>query len=1496
MSNNLSLDFARTNVIDVLTRFASDPSFAEKLSQVFETEVSSNDFLAALKTLPEIEVLSDDQLNGALGAYSKETSKIYLSETLVKGDPKEIELVLFEEIGHYLDSVVNDTDTPGDEGELFAKTVLGEELDIATLQTLRTENDWAVINIGDNQISIEQAVSADPTIPEIKYSDGTVIPIEYRAFTGSLFHTQPGESRAITFRDVAQGALGNCYLMAALAEIAQHNPDAINGIIETISGSTNYSVTIDGTDIEINNNLPVINNPGYTNDGNSIFAEFAFSDGSQSWEEGWVALIEKSYAIVNSQQDLGGPGTYTEGVNSYSTIESGNAARAVLDFVAGTKTTTRINNELSSDDIHSLLSDNTRPTFLNTIGDGKKKNLAGAGLAGNHAYTVIGYQASTQTYRLFNPWNSDGTNSDGVIGRFVDVTIEQIREAGSSIDQVDFSSLNLWNGGGSASVLKAPTDILIYDLPLEFRKADGLSIGQIWAHDPNGWTDLRSVKFWLESPSGTRIDLATVTDFSPYTENNNWGDVNDLFFSESTLNNLSVGSGSYTLKAQAEDQSGLQGNVYSQEINIVGNLAPEALSIFDVPTSVLDNENLVIDQIWAKDLDGWQDIARIDYWMFDPSGRLIELRDSTQFFAWSENNLWAGTNAISFTPSEYATGGTGIYTFRAQVFDRQGQTIEGAESIFSQDIEVLPSNVAPGNVLIYEIPETVANNENLELGQIWAYDPDGWQDIDYIDYWIVSPSGQRIELNNSTSFTPWSENNNWASTTSISFAPNEYALGGDGVYTLKAQAIDVSGVGGSIFEEEITVFTPYDDAYELNNTRQTAYYLGFDQDVWLSNIDGLAVQGDDDWYEIYVESGYERLVVDLQFTHAQGDIDLGVYDANGDLLTSSRGVSDNESIDTVLPNAGTYYLKVFYGDGENSYNLKWNSLRRPTDNNDSFADSILLSGQTTSTTGSNVGFTGQTGEPSQQGTIHSAWWHWTAPSSGSTTIDTNGSDFDTFLSIFTGNAVNSLSLVGNDDDSGDGLDSQVVFNAIAGTTYRIAVDGFASDTGNITLNLNQEDSNTGTPNADTLRGTGQADTLYGYGGNDRLYGYGGNDVLDGGIGHDSMYGGWGDDTYYVDSWSDTVVEYSSAGGTDQVNSTIGYTLGDHLENLTLQNTAYRGDGNSLNNTLYGNSSNNRLRGYGGNDDLRGRGGNDILDGGTGNDSMYGGWGDDTYYVDSWSDTVVEYSSAGGTDQVNSKIGYTLGDHLENLTLEGTAYRGFGNSLNNRIEGNHSDNRLRGYGGDDHLRGRGGNDNIRGDDGLDRVYGGNGADLLFGDNGNDSLYGQSGNDSVYGGVGHDYISGGDGNDQLFGDNGNDSLYGQSGNDSLYGGVGHDYISGGDGNDQLDGWYGNDTLVGGNGADKFRFFSPNNGADVIEDFRWNDEIYLSTEFGGGLTAGSLPSWRFTIGWRASDSGDRIIYRRGSGGLFFDPDGTGSAAQVQFAQLDSGLNLTASDFVVF
>lgn len=213
---------------------------------------------------------------------------------------------------------------------------------------------------------------------------------------------------------------------------------------------------------------------------------------------------------------------------------------------------------------------------------------------------------------------------------------------------------------------------------------------------------------------------------------------------------------------------------------------------------------------------------------------------------------------------------------------------------------------------------------------------------------------------------------------------------------------------------------------------------------------------------------------------------------------------------------------------------------------------------------------------------------------------------------------------------------------------------------------------------------GSASSLTGNALSNVLTGNNAANTLDGGAGADVMMGGKGNDLYIVDNQADTVIE-KAGEGTDTVQSSVSYSLGDNVEHLTLTGTAEAGMGNDLNNKLTGNAASNKL--WGG-------AGNDSLDGGAGADILIGGLGNDKYWVDSPDDLVVE-NAGEGTDTVYASGSYALTDNVERLTLTGSAnINAVGNALNNRLEGNAGNNILfGGLGNDTYVWGRGSGQDI-----------------------------------------------------------------------------------------------------------------------------------------------------------------------------------------------------------
>ncbi len=199
-------------------------------------------------------------------------------------------------------------------------------------------------------------------------------------------------------------------------------------------------------------------------------------------------------------------------------------------------------------------------------------------------------------------------------------------------------------------------------------------------------------------------------------------------------------------------------------------------------------------------------------------------------------------------------------------------------------------------------------------------------------------------------------------------------------------------------------------------------------------------------------------------------------------------------------------------------------------------------------------------------------------------------------------------------------------------------------------------------------------------GDNTLGGAGGDDIVNGGLGADTMRGGDGNDVFYVDNAGDTVSEYSNQGN-DTVFSSVSFTLGNNVENLTLTGAMdIDATGNGLNNLLTGNDGDN------------------VLDGKAGADVMAGGKGDDTYYVDNAGDVVVELDH-GGTDTVFSSVDFDA-SVIANAFIENVHLTGSGNS---DVHGNSEDNVLIGNAGDNFIAGLGGDDMLTGGAGADTFF-------------------------------------------------------------------------------------------------------------------------------------------------------------------------------------------------
>ncbi len=411
---------------------------------------------------------------------------------------------------------------------------------------------------------------------------------------------------------------------------------------------------------------------------------------------------------------------------------------------------------------------------------------------------------------------------------------------------------------------------------------------------------------------------------------------------------------------------------------------------------------------------------------------------------------------------------------------------------------------------------------------------------------------------------------------------------------------------------------------------------------------------------------------------------------------------------------------------------------------------------------------------------------------GTTAISGTGNALD---NVITGNsAANSLNGgTGADTLSGGaGNDSYTVDN-VGDSVVEAVGEGTDAVSSSVTYTLSTNVENLTLTGTAVINATGNAsdNVLTGNSANNILIGGAGNDTLNGAAGSDTLTGGLGNDTYVVDVSGDVVTELAGEG-TDTVQSTITYTLGANVENLTLTGTAVvNGTGNSGNNTLTGNSAVNALSGGSG---------DDVLDGAAGADTLQGGLGNDTY-VYGTGDILTELAGEG-TDTVQSAITYTIDTNIENLVLTGTvAINGTGNTLNNVITGNSAANTLNSGTGDDTLNGGAG---------VDTLIGGAGNDSYTVDNVGDSVVEAAGEgvDTVSSSV--TYTLSADVEKLTLTGTTAINATGNASDNVLTGNTGINILTGGAGNDTLNGAAGADTMNGGTGNDNYNV---DNVGDII-----------------------------------------------------------------------------------
>jgi Ca2+-binding RTX toxin-like protein len=478
-------------------------------------------------------------------------------------------------------------------------------------------------------------------------------------------------------------------------------------------------------------------------------------------------------------------------------------------------------------------------------------------------------------------------------------------------------------------------------------------------------------------------------------------------------------------------------------------------------------------------------------------------------------------------------------------------------------------------------------------------------------------------------------------------------------------------------------------------------------------------------------------------------------------------------------------------------------------------------------------------------------------------------------------------------------------------------------------------SGTGNAVANYVSGNSDANVLSGLDGNDSLWGGNGADTLLGGNGNDTLNGGWGNNRLDGGAGNDLVVGALSTYETFVLSAAPGDANADYFwlfdwDAIELDASVMPALGPSGTLSYYDPRMYSAAGATGGHDaddrivydtasgrlyydaDGNGAGAAQLL---ATLPNVYGSGGA------SINEIRIVNGTAGGL-----AIDGTNGDD----TLDGTAAA-------DTMHGFAGNDTLSGGAGDDSIDGGDGNDSLSGGDGNDTVVGGAGNDVLAGDAGNDTVLGGDGNDSIVG-IGftttageHDLLDGGAGNDVLSfwwnasgvvvdlgagtlsgggasatltgienvtGTSGADRITGDADANVLDGAGGADTVNGAAGDDTI---YASGTLTGGAGADSFVFTNPAAGATVTDFASGVDKIHLDArqmydlDLGGNFSAGDARFYAAAGATTGHDADDRVIFNTSTGQLFYDHDGSGSAAAQLLGIVQAGATVIATDIFV-
>ena len=204
-----------------------------------------------------------------------------------------------------------------------------------------------------------------------------------------LYIQGEGDKQALHRTDVAQGRLGDCYFVAALAALADRHPEAIRRMIKD-NGDGTYTVTFSEGTVVVDAAVPMDN-------GRIQYA--GKGDETEDSTEIWSALVEKAWAKLK--------GGYEQIRGSKVDMQSGDA----MEAITGKRSKTIRTSSIGDDELLTALAEAEEKQLPMTMGSRTEKSfdekeleaMHEEGVHCNHAYSVIEVDREGRKVRLYNP-------------------------------------------------------------------------------------------------------------------------------------------------------------------------------------------------------------------------------------------------------------------------------------------------------------------------------------------------------------------------------------------------------------------------------------------------------------------------------------------------------------------------------------------------------------------------------------------------------------------------------------------------------------------------------------------------------------------------------------------------------------------------------------------------------------------------------------------------------------------------------------------------------------------------------------------------------------------------------------------------------------------------------------------------------------------------------------------------------------------------------------